>query len=283
MMMTDAMAPQNSAHPATPTKAMAKLPNCLLTLSSQFWFVVMLVGQWFFAYYIFVSYGSHALEGDMAGATEHLITGFVEGDLIGNIGLIVHLALAFVITFCGPLQLIPAIRKHAPKLHRINGRIYIFTAFIISIGAIYMVATRGSVTVWNSIALGIDGVLIIFFAAMTMRYAIARKISIHHRWALRTFIAVSGVWFYRVMFAPAIVSFQGLPPGSTPALDGPFDITLSFACFLIPLAILEVYLRVKANGGAMAKSLMALALTGLTLVMGFGIFSAGMIMWLPRL
>jgi hypothetical protein len=281
--MTDAMAPPNSAQPARPTKAMAKLPNTLLTLSSQFWFVVMLAGQWFFAYYIFVSYGSHALEGDMAGATEHLITGFIEGDLIGNIGLIVHLVLAFVITFCGPLQLIPAIRKHAPKLHRINGRIYIFTAFIISVGAIYMVATRGSVTVWNSIALGIDGVLIIFFATMTMRYAIARKFSIHHKWALRTFIAVSGVWFYRVMFAPAIITFQGLPPGSTPALDGPFDIALGFGCFLIPLAILEIYLRVKANGGAMAKSLMALALTGLTLVMGFGIFSAGMIMWLPRL
>ena len=281
--MTDAMAPPNSAQPTMQTKIMAKLPNALLTLSSQFWFVVMLAGQWFFAYYIFVSYGSFALAGDAAGASAGLITGFIESDLIGNIGLIMHLALAFVITFCGPLQLIPAIRKYYPKLHRINGRIYIFTAFIISIGAIYMVATRGSSTVWSAIALGFDGILIIFFAAMTMRYAIARKISIHHKWALRTFIAVSGVWFYRVMFAPAIIVFQGLPPGSTPALDGPFDIAISFGCYLIPLAILEIYLRIKAKGGAMAKSVMALALTGLTLLMGFGIFSAAMIMWLPDL
>lgn len=273
--MADTMAPANNAP--------ASMANSLLTLSSQFWFVVTLVGQWFFAYYIFVSFGSAALSGDAEGVTEHMITGFVEGDLIGNIGLFVHLALAFVITFCGPLQLIPAIRKYAPKLHHINGRIYITTAFIISIGAIYMVATRGSSTVWNAIALGIDGVLIIFFAAMTLRYAIARKISIHHKWALRTFIAVSGVWFYRVMFAPAIIAFQGLPPGSTPALDGPFDIALGFGCYLIPLAILEIYLRVREKGGAMAKSMMALALTGLTGLMSFGIFSAGMIMWLPRL
>jgi len=281
--MTDAMAPPNSTQSATPTKPSAKLPSALLTLSSQFWFVVMLAGQWFFAYYILISFGGAALAGNATEATGHMITGYVEGDLIGNIGLFAHLALAFVITFCGPLQFIPAIRKHAPKLHHINGRIYIVTALVISIAAIYMVATRGSSTVWNAFALGIDGVLIIIFAILTVKNAIARKISIHHKWALRTFIAVSGVWFYRVMFAPAIVVSQGLPPGSTPALDGPFDIALGFGCYLIPLAILEVYFRVRANGGAMTKSVAALALTGLTLVMGFGIFSAGMIMWLPRL
>ena len=281
--MADTMAPPNNAPSDMPKNNSAKFSDALLTLSSQFWFVVMLAGQWFFAYYILVSYGSHALEGDAAGASEGLITGFVEGDLIGNIGLIAHIVLAFIITFCGPLQLIPAIRKHAPKLHRINGRIYILTALVISSAAIYMVATRGSTTVWSAIALGIDGVLIIFFATMTMRYAIARKINIHHKWALRTFIAVSGVWFYRVMFAPAILVFQGLPPGSTPALDGPFDIALGFGCYLIPLAILELYLRIKTKGGAISKSLMAVALTVLTLVMGFGIFAASMIMWLPEL
>jgi hypothetical protein len=49
------------------------------------------------------------------------------------------------------------------------------------------------------------------------------------------------------------------------------------------LAILEIYLRTKERGNAAVKSVMALTLTGLTFVMGFGIFAAAMVMWLPRL
>ncbi len=35
-------------------------------------------------------------------------------------------------------------------------------------------------------------------AAMALHYALARNIDAHKRWALRTFIVVSGVWFFRV-------------------------------------------------------------------------------------
>ncbi len=33
---------------------------------------------------------------------------------------------------------------------------------------------------------------------MALRYALARNIDAHKRWAVRTFIVVSGVWFFRV-------------------------------------------------------------------------------------
>ena len=120
------------------------------------------------------------------------------------------------------------------------------------------------------------------FAGFAVRYAIAREIDTHRRWALRLFMAVSGVWFFLVGFTAWIIVNHG-PVGSTKSLDGPFDHFLSFACYLVPLAVLEVYLRTQDRGSAARKFAMAVALLGLTALMGLGIFGAATFMWLPHL
>ena len=53
----------------------------------------------------------------------------------------------------------------------------------------------------NDIGVSLNGVLIMIFTAIALRHAMARKIEVHQRWALRTFMAVSGVWFLRVIYA----------------------------------------------------------------------------------
>lgn len=250
--------------------------------AAALWFVIAAGGQWLFAYYIILFYGGAAAIGDFEAWNNRLINGIIEGDLVGNIAVIVHLALAFVVTVGGPLQFIPQIRARAPVFHRWNGRLYILTAFVISIGALYMVFTRGTLGVFNANAVKINAVLILICAAMTLRYALARKFDVHHRWALRTFLVVNGVWFLRVGYGLWIILNQGAP-GTTNALDGPTDIFLSFASYLVPLALLELYLFTKDRAGAFGKLAMAAGLVVLTAGTGVGIMGAAMIFWLPSL
>ena len=100
-------------------------------------------------------------------------------------------------------------------------------------------------------------------AAMTLRHAMARRIDVHHRWALRTFMVMSGVWFLRVIYAYIGVLTQGeILPGIARDMSGPLDLVISFSSYLLPLAMLELYFAAKRSPGAAAK----LATAGLVLI-----------------
>lgn len=254
-----------------------------LKLTAALWFLTAVAGQLVFAFYISGFYGRTAAAGNFAAWDKHLIHGIVDGDLIGNIAVAAHLLMAFVITIGGPIQLIPQIRAYAPTFHHWNGRIYLLTAVAISIGGLYMVWTRGVIGGFPAyLGISLNAILIMFFAAQAVRYAIARDISTHRRWALRLYLAVSGVWFIRVGLMAWIIVNQG-PLGNTKDFDGPFDSFIVFASYLVPLAILEIYFRTQDRAGAGGKLAMAGALAGLTALMGLGVFGAYNIMWLPRL
>lgn len=257
----------------------------LLNVSSATWFVTAVFGQWFFAYYIMSFYGGNALQGDWAAWSKRMIHGFVEGDMIGNIAVIIHISLAFVILVCGPLQLMPAIRNNIPAFHRFNGRLYILTALVISVAAIYSIWSREAVIggLTGQIATSLDGVLIILCAIRSVQFAMARKIAIHRQWALRLFIVVSGVWFFRIIRGFWIFINDGTSPGTNANLTGPFDLILNFAGYLIPLLILEIYFRVKNKGTERSQFYMAGLLMGLSVAMAIGIYQAALMFWIPNL
>jgi hypothetical protein len=72
--------------------------------------------------------------------------------------------------------------------------------------------------------------------------------------------------------------------GFDPAIfQGPFLSFLSFAQYVVPLAVLELYLRTQDRAGAPGKFAMAAGLLVLTIAMGVGIFGATMRLWLPYL
>ena len=254
-----------------------------LKLAASLWVVVATFGLWFFGYYILVVYGLSAITGNIEAWNEELIYGIIEGDPLGNIAVALHLFLASIIVLGGPLQLIPKIQTHAPAFHRWNGRVYIFTAILISIGGIFMVWTRGVIGgLFSIIAISINAILIIIFAIMTWRAAVARQMSKHRLWALRTFMVVNGVWFFRIGFGLWIF-INGGAPGSTENLDGPFDRFLAYADFLLPLAFFEFYLLAKKQFSAVGKFATATLLLILSIATGIGIFMAAQIFWLPSL
>lgn len=260
------------------------LADKALKRAAVFWFLVAVVGQWVFAYYVLALYGGSAMRGDLAAWNNAVPHGIVPGDTLGNFAFAAHVLMAFIVTVGGPLQLISRIRSRAPTFHRWNGRIYILTAFAISIDGLYMVLTRGTAGgVWAHVSISLNAVLIMIFGAIALRYAMARDIATHRRWALRLFMVVSGVWFFRVGLMFWILINNG-PVGFDPkTFQGPAIIFMGFAQYLVPLAVLELYIRAQDRAGVPGQFAMAASLLVLTIAMGVGIFGAYMGMWLPLL
>jgi hypothetical protein len=107
---------------------------------------------------------------------------------------------------------------------------------------------------------------------IALRYAIARKFDVHRRWALRTFIVVSGVWFKRVLGGFLRIAV-GPMPGSADDGTEPTNIAIEFASYLLPLAVLELYLLAKRNPSVFAKfagAVLVLVAAGAT---GIGVYA----------
>lgn len=258
-------------------------PQTALELSMQLWAVVAIVGQWLFVAYIVLTYWLTAARGDLASWSEVLPEGLIAGDSVGNAAMVMHMLLAAIITFGGTLQLIPKIREIAPQFHRWNGRIYVTTAFVMALSGLYIVWTRGTVGNWvQHSAVSINGVLILAFAVIAVRHIRAGNVSAHRRWALRLFVVVSGVWFFRVglMFWLAV---HQKPVGiDFESFTGPYLYFLAFAQFLLPLAVLEFYLRARDGDIAVGQWSVTTLLIISSLATALGVFAVSMGMWFPK-
>ncbi|HXT76468.1 MAG TPA: DUF2306 domain-containing protein [Candidatus Eisenbacteria bacterium] len=255
-----------------------------LKAATRLWFAVMVVGQSIFAFAVASFYGLAALRGNSAHAWSRSIThGYVPGDTLGNLAVATHLFSAAVIIVAGGLQLIPQIRNRFPIFHRWNGRFYVVTAFAISIAGLYMTWIRGSVgDLSQHVGSSLMAVLMMLCAVMALRHALARDFKTHRRWALRLYLVVSASIFIRAALFLTLALNHG-PFGFDPGtFSGPFLTFIVFAQYLVPLTVLEFYLRAKEQGGTAARLAMAGVLFVLTLGMGAGISVVVMADWAPK-
>lgn len=268
---------------AARSPAWGDVADAALKTSAVVWFVPAAIGQWIFAYYIAVQYGVSAFAGRWSSWNDIMANGLIAGDLAGNVAIVIHIAVAFWITIAGTLQLMPLVRNNARSFHRWNGRLYVLIAIATSVGALYMTWARDQLGgVVSDVGISINGVLILAFALMAWRAAMARRFDAHQRWALRLFIAVSGVWFQRLMYGGMIVIVQGQPPGMTNDLSGPTNVAVVYGSYLIPLTVLELYLWAKRSGVAAKVATAGVVLLGASATT-VGVVGATMIMWLPRI
>ncbi|GJM11327.1 MAG: hypothetical protein DHS20C11_36030 [Lysobacteraceae bacterium] len=265
----------------TQAERLTAIAATTLKTSAQFWFIVAAIGQWIFVGYILVHYAGPLLSGGLEAWNASEPGTYIAGDWLGNLAIAVHILLAIVIIGGGPLQLMPPIRARFPAFHRMLGRVYIPSVIVTSVAGLYTIWMRGTVGDLSlAIGITIDAILIIAFAIIALRHAMARRIAIHRMWALRLFMVVSAVWFFRVGF----MMWMFLTGGAGIDMEtftGPFVTTLTFAQYLLPLAILELYLRARDGGSVAAKLVVSSILVGFTLLMGIGIFMATMGMWFP--
>lgn len=263
----------------TPHRAAA-----VLSWTATAWFCVAVAGQLMFAFYVAALYGGAIVQGNLARWNTVAPHAYVPGATANNIAFGAHVMIAIVITIGGTLQLMPFVRRAAPAFHRVNGRVYVVLSVLTSIGGLFMVWGRGTVgdTVQH-VGISLDAALIMLCAARALQHARAGRIANHRRWAMRLYLVVSGVWFFRVGLMFWIIVNHG-PAGFDPAtFTGPTLSILSFAESLLPLAILELYLRARDGGSVIRRLSVAVGLMVATVATGVGIAAAAMFMWLPRI
>lgn len=264
---------------------MEKTAARALSVAAAAWFLALVTGLWAFGIYIVGLYGVGAATGDWERWNAVLPAGhgYNRGDAAGNLALGVHLLLAVFVTFLGAMQLVPALRARAPAVHRWNGRVFVAVAFVIAGSGLFIAYTRGAVAGrYMTIGNTLNAMLLMACAALTLRFARQRRFDVHRRWALRAFVLMLGVFFYRLGMMLWFVANRG-PVGHTDAFDGPFDIFLAFAHVLGPLMMLELYLLARDRGGTFAKFAMAGGMAAVALATAAGGLFAVMGLWLPRL
>lgn len=255
----------------------------LLHHAALAWCVVAVAGQLIFAAYVAAFYGTAALQGRWSAWNKVLLHGHVPGDPLGNGVVALHLLFTVVVVLGGAFQLAPVSRRRWPRLHRWNGRLYLLGATVLAVGGLVMVWTRGTVGgLAQHLAISLNALVILACAGLAWRDALAGRFDAHRRWALRLWLAVAGVWFFRIGLMAWLVLNRG-PLGFDPeTFRGPFLVFLAFAQFLLPLAVLELYLRLRDPDRPRAQGALAAGLLLLTLLTALGIAAASMLMWWPK-
>lgn len=254
----------------------------LLRRSGLAWFLVAAAGQGAFIWMIVAHYGRKTLAGDPAGWNDKpIIKGYVSGDGLGNLMFAIHVLLAAVVTLGGLLQLLPAIRRRAPGLHRWNGRLFFVTAYVMALGGLWLTWVRHTyLSLVSALSVSINGALILLFATLAWRMAVARRYEAHRRWAMRAFLVVNGVWFLRVaIMAWVLASGGGL--GMNRTLSGPADVVLQLGSYLVPLAVLEAYFLAQRSTRPATRRLVAGLVLVMTVLTGLGVAGAVAFMWGP--
>jgi uncharacterized membrane protein len=258
----------------------------MLSIAATIWLVVTTIGQWLFGAYIILFYGKHTVSGDFEKWNQVLPHGYVAGDWKGNVVVGSHILLAAIMVIGGPLQLITQGRGKFAVFHRWLGRVYVILAIVVSSAGLYMVLSRGGIgDAVQHASISFQAIYIIAFALLTIRFARMRGFEQHRKWALRLFMVVSGVWFFRVELMGWLM-LNGGPAGFDPeTFTGPFLTFISIFTYGIPLSliVLEMYFYAQKKQNNTFNILTSAVIFMVTVFMAVGIFAATMGMWLPRL
>jgi len=247
------------------------------------WFVAATLGQWAFVLFIALFFGGHGLAGDLSAlnAKPH-VTGYVPGDVLGNGQFLAHALLGGLVTFAGTWQLLPALRRRWPRLHRWNGRLFFTVALVVTLTGFWLTWVRGSqLGAGSNLSISLNGLLILACVALAWRSARRRDFATHRRHALRAWLLVNGVWFLRIGILLAGLALA--PLGIDIDYTGATFVTVSFASWLLPLAVLELYLRAERSPRRALKLATAGLLGTLALATLLGSAAALAYMWGPYL
>lgn len=253
----------------------------VLSWSARSWLSVLVVCQLLFVVYLIFAYANPAISGNFALWNGNAPGAFIANDTAGNVAFGMHVLLAIIMIIGGPLQLIPAIRNRFRTFHRINGRIFVVLAVVISLVGIYLLWTRGTVgnTLMHSLTT-FNGVVTIVSGYFAYTYAKQRKIAIHQVWATRLFIVANGVLYFRILLFGFLVTIG--PIGiDFETFTGPTVVVISLCSYVIPVLFYELYRSAQRSQSAFYIYAVGLSLFAITLTFALGTFGVTLANWLP--
>jgi uncharacterized membrane protein len=203
-----------------------------------------------FGLYILIYYALAAVGGDMGRWNGLLPDLFVDGGTAANTVMGLHFLGGGLLLVLGNAQFIAPLRRAAPGIHRLLGRVYVASAFLAGLGGLLFIALRGCVG-GPVMDLGFAGygLLMLVAAAQTVRHAIARDLVAHRAWAVRSFTGLAAkascqssrgpagsIWLFPHRVAscvalrrasPAVTSVSGdiTCAGSSVSAEGGADVT----------------------------------------------------------
>lgn len=248
------------------------------------WVAVVLVGQWMFGFYILFQFTMPWLLGSLDESQfTRMIRGYKNGDVFNNAILLLHIIPVMLISLSATFQLVPVIRNRFPKFHRWNGRLFLTVGFFGAITGLYMTWGIGSrLSDMGAIGVSLNGILIPIFVYYAWRKAVQKKFALHRRFAVHAFILINGVWSVRLYLMGWFMINQG-PLGNTRTIDGPADIAISFASYLLPMAIAELAFWAERRKSSKAILVGAIGVSLMALITAIGVYSASTMMWIPRI
>lgn len=207
------------------------------------WFAVAIIGQLAFFTFIAVFYAWPAMLGDVTAWNRNVILAQppVDPDYpVATIAFGVHAIGASIISLMGGLQLMPFVRNRFRRFHRWNGRIFLFTVFALAVSGYYLTWMRGDPPdQLSEFGTSVNGVLIFSFGAMALATALRKRFDLHEKWAVRLFLVSNQQWLFRIGAFLYFAASQAL--GREVSLTDPFFAFWVWGCFIIPLAMAELY------------------------------------------
>jgi hypothetical protein len=202
-----------------------------------------------FGAYILAFYGGALQDGALERWNKNLPELYEATSPVGAAVIGAHFAAGAILLVLGPVQLIGAIRRRAPRLHHWLGRIYVTAAFAAGVGGLSYIAVKGTI---GGPAMNIGfagyGALMVLASAQTLRHAMARRLEVHRAWAIRLFALAIGSWLYRIDYGFwALIADSA---GHTRTFDGWFDVIMDFFFYVPTLIVAELCIRARPGGAA---------------------------------
>ncbi|HTG37652.1 DUF2306 domain-containing protein [Sphingomonas sp.] len=195
-----------------------------------------------FAAYILAFFGGTAAAGLAERWNGSLPGLFDRRNLIASIAIGLHFLAGGILLLLGPVQLIGAVRRRAPALHRQLGRAYVVAAALAGVGGLAFIFGRGTIGgPIMDVGFGVYGALMLLCAIMAFNTARHRQYEQHRAWAIRLFALTIGSWLYRMEYAFWFLAAGGI--GHNRGLNGWFDAVMVFFFYIPNLAVAELFIR----------------------------------------
>jgi len=157
--------------------------------------------------------------------------------------LFLHINGGTLALLMGPWQFWSGLRQRHLAIHRWTGRLFLLGVAMGITGAVGLSATT---TYGWGFAVGLMGLASAWLITTVMAYYTIRKglVALHKEWMIRAYVVTFAFVFFRIL--------SDYTPMTRLRPENDRDITIAWACWVVPLAVTEMVFQIRRLGTAVA-------------------------------